>query len=161
MPEVSVGKILRDRWQSLEKFPAGKWLFSKLLGVMVPYTGALGSQVQHLSPGHTIVTLKDRRKVRNHLHSVHAIALANLAEVSTGLAVLSGMPDDARGILAGIEIEYLKKARGLLTAECQCTIPQSSERTEYLIHGSIRDESGENVAKATARWLIGPIEIKS
>lgn len=161
MAEVSIGKMLRNRWQLLEKLPAGKWLFSKALGFMVPYTGALGAQVQHLSPGHTIVTLKDRRKVRNHLRSVHAIALANLAEVSTGLAVLSGMPDDARGILAGIEIEYLKKARGLLTAECQCSIPKSSERTEYLIYGVIRDTSGDDVAKATARWLIGPIEEKT
>lgn len=158
MAEVSVGKMLRNRWQKLENLPAGKWLFSKALGLMVPYTGALGAVVQQLNPGHTIVTLKDRRKVRNHLKSVHAIALANLAEVSTGLAVLSGMPDDARGILAGIEIQYLKKARGLLTAECQCSIPQSSQRTEYLIHGVIRDASGDDVAKATARWLIGPIE---
>ena len=161
MAEVAVGKMLRDRWQTLEKLPAGKWLFSKVLGLMVPYTGALGSKVQHLSPGHTIVTLKERRRVRNHLHSVHAIALANLAEVSTGLAVLSGMPDDARGILAGIEIEYLKKARGLLTAECKCSIPKSSERSEHLIQGTIRDAAGDDVAKATARWLIGPIEKKS
>ncbi len=161
MAEVSVGKTLRNRWQTLEKLPAGKWLFSKVLGLMVPYTGALGAHVQHLSPGHAVVTLKERRMVRNHLRSIHAIALANLAEVSTGLAVLSGMPDDARGILAGIKIEYLKKARGVLKAECQCTIPQSNERSEYLIHGSIIDEQGDEVAKATARWLIGPIENKS
>lgn len=161
MSEQSVGKILRHRWDTLSPLPGGKWLFSKILGIMVPYTGALGSRVQHLSPGHVIVTLKDRRGIRNHLHSVHAIALTNLLEVSTGLAVLSGMPDDARGILAGIETSFLKKARGLLTAECRCEIPATSERCEYLIIGEIRDTDGDIVASAKARWLIGPLETKS
>lgn len=158
MSQQSVGKMLRQRWNSLSDLPGGKWLFSKILGITVPYTGALGSQVQQLEPGHVIVTLKDRRGVRNHLQSVHAIALTNLLEVSTGLAVLSGMPDDARGILAGIETRFLKKGRGLLTAECRCDIPASSERQEYLIEGEIRDSNGDIVATATARWLIGPIE---
>ncbi|MCB1757069.1 MAG: DUF4442 domain-containing protein, partial [Gammaproteobacteria bacterium] len=102
MSDLSVGRMLRRRWDMLAGLPGGKWLFSKLLGIIVPYTGALGAKVQHLSPGHTIVCLHERRGVRNHLGSVHAIALANLLEVSTGLAVLSGMPDDARGILVGL-----------------------------------------------------------
>ncbi len=158
MSKESVGKQLRQRWEKMSSLPGGRWLFSKLLGLMVPYTGALGAQVRHLSPGHAIITLKDRRGVRNHLNSVHAMALANLLEVSTGLAILSAMPDNARGILSGFDVQYLKKARGVLTAECHSEIPGSSERREYPIKGEIRDHSGEIVATAIARWLIGPIE---
>ncbi len=156
MNKQSIGQLLRYRWDTLSALPGGKWLFSKALGLMVPYTGALGSIVQHLSPGHAVITLRDRRRVRNHLKSVHAIALANLLEVSTGLAVLSGMPDDARGILSGLEVNYLKKARGLLTAECHCDIPTTSSRQEYQITGEIRDSEGDVVATAIAHWLIGP-----
>jgi len=108
-----------------------------------------------------VVTLKERRGIRNHLKSVHAIALANLCEVSSGLAVLSAMPDTARGILTGIDINYLKKARGLLTASCTCDIPATSDKQEYQIHTEIRDQEGEIVTTACARWLIGPIIKKS
>ncbi len=158
MSKQSISRMLMSRWEALSRIPGGSWLFSKILGFTVPYTGALGAKVTHLEPGYCIVALKDRRGVRNHLKSIHAIALANLAEVSTGLAVLSGMPEDARGILAGIEIEYRKKARGTLTASCQCEIPSVNTKREYQIIGEIYDAEKDLVASAKARWLIGPIE---
>ena len=153
-PSLSVQ--IRTNWDRLSGVPMGKWLFSRAIGWMAPYTGTVGALVDDLRPGYARVLLKDRKKVRNHLNSVHAIALMNLGEMSTGLALMSAMPDDARGILAGLSMDYHKKARGLLTAECSCEIPDSSERHEYEIIGEIKDEAGELVATAKARWLIGP-----
>ena len=152
---MSVSRELRTQWQRLSGLPGGKRLFSLMLGRMAPYTGTVGGIVEHLEPGHARVRLRDRRRVRNHLRSVHAIALANIAEMSTGLAVLSGLPDDARAILVGFSIEYVKKARGDLVAETHCDIPASTERRAYEIEGVIRDASGDVVATAVARWLIG------
>ncbi len=154
----SVGVQVRENWNRLKGVPGGKRLFSFMLGQMAPYTGTVGVLVDELDSGYAKVLLKDRRKVRNHLNSIHAIALMNLGEVTTGLAVLSGMPDDARGILAGLSMDYHKKGRGLLTAECRCEVPQTSERREYSIVGEIRDAAGDLVATATARWLIGPMK---
>jgi acyl-coenzyme A thioesterase PaaI-like protein len=94
--------------------------------------------------------------VRNHLRSVHAIALANLAEEASGLAMMFGLPDNARGILTGFSIQYLKKARGPLVAECRIDIPDSSVQAEHEIEVAIRDEAGDVVARARPRWLIGP-----
>jgi len=154
----SVGAQVRAQWARLKDVPGGKHLFSYMLGRMAPYTGTIGALVDTLEPGYAKVVLKDRKKVRNHLRSVHAIALMNLGEVSTGLAVLSGMPDDARGILAGLSMDYHKKGRGTLTAECRCEVPETSDRQEYSIIGEIRDSDGALVATATARWLIGPMK---
>lgn len=145
-------------WNKLATVPAGKYLFSKFLGIGIPYTGSMGARIQSLAVGHAVVQLRDRRKVRNHLNSVHAIALANLAELTSGLATLCGMPDTARGILTGFEIEYLKKSRGTITGECRCDIPATDERTEYLVQVDLTDKSGDIVAIAHAKWLIGPIE---
>ena len=152
----SLSAQIRNNWEKLSGKPMGKWLFSRAIGWMAPYTGTVGAVVDELRPGYARVLLKDRKKVRNHLNSVHAIALMNLGEMSTGLALMSAMPEDARGILAGLSMDYHKKARGLLTAECSCDIPETSERKEYQIVGEIKDESGDVVATATARWLIGP-----
>ena len=109
-----------------------------------------------LEPGHCVVTLPDRRRIRNHLNSVHAIALCNLGEKTTGLALMSSLPENTRGILTGISADYVKKARGLLTAECYCDVPDSNEKCEYSVNSDIRDTGGELVATVRARWLIGP-----
>lgn len=112
--------------------------------------------MQELQPGHGVVTLRERRQVRNHLRSVHAIALANLAELVTGLTLMNSLPDGMRGILTGIEMSYLKKARGQLRAECRCDIPRAGEEGELRVLGEIRDSDGELVASGVATWLVGP-----
>jgi len=124
---------------------------------MVPYTGALGARVEELEPGHARVTLRDRRGVRNHLGSVHAVALANLAEVTSGLAMLTSLPENARGIVVHIGIEYLKKARGTLTAECFCAAPSGIEET-VMVTANVMNAAGEVVARAHVQWLIRPVE---
>jgi acyl-coenzyme A thioesterase PaaI-like protein len=152
----SIGPELSRYWQRLAGIPGGKWLFSRLLGRFVPYTGTLGARIDVLEPGHCVVRLGDRRKLRNHLKSVHAMALANLGEMATGLALLNGLPDYTRGILAGFNVEYLKKARGRLVAECRCEVPDNNAEREVEVLCEIRNTDNEVVTVARAQWLIGP-----
>jgi len=152
----SIGPQLRRQWQRLAGIPGGKWLFSRLLGRFVPYTGTLGAHIDVLEPGHCVVRLRDRRKVRNHLHSVHAMALANLGEMSTGLALMNSLPGNMRGILKGFNVEYLKKARGSLLAECHCEIPDGHAEREVEVRCEIRNTTRDIVTVARAQWLIGP-----
>ena len=138
----------------------GRALFSRILGVTIPYTGSIHPLVLELEPGYAKVQMRDRRAVRNHLRSIHAIALMNLGEVTTGLAMTLAMPDGARGIVTGLSMEYLKKARGTLTAECRTPAFDGSVSAQHDFHADIRDESGDVVARATARWLVGPAATK-
>lgn len=148
---------VRRLWDRLSGKPGGKALFGVMLGRMAPYTGTIRPRVLELRPGYARVAMQDRRAVRNHLRSVHAIALMNLAEASSGLAMSYGLPDDARAILTGLSMEYLKKARGTLTAEAEVEVPRTNERREYTLESVVRDEAGEIVARAAARWLVGPV----
>ena len=152
----SIGPGLRKAWRSLNALPAGRWLFSRMLGRYVPYTGTIGATVEVLEPGHCVVLLRERRRVRNHLDSIHAMALANLGEMATGLALMNSLPAKARGILKRFDIDYSKKARGQLTAECYCEIPGSNAEREVDVACDIRDRSGEVVSHVVAHWLIGP-----
>ena len=143
-------------WRRLSRWPAGAWLFSLALGRIAPYSGTIGARVEALQPGYARVSLRDRRGVRNHLRSIHAIALVNLGEIATGLAVLSTISTEMRGIVTGIEAEYLKKARGRLVAEARFQLPQNlQEDTACAVEAELRDAPGDTVARVRATWLIG------
>lgn len=145
-------------WQRLSSWSGGRWFFSRVLGWFVPYTGSITPSVRELRPGYARVELRDRRRLRNHLNSIHAIALANLGEVTSGLAVLTGLPPTTRGIVVRLTTEYMKKARGRLVAETNCVVPEvRGEDQEFVVHAEIRDREGDVVARTTVYWRLGPV----
>lgn len=150
------GNFIRESWDRLSKVPAGKSVFSRLVGIAAPYTGSMGARVVELRRGYARTVLDDRRRVRNHLDCIHAIALANLAELTGNVAVAYTLPDDARFIVAGMSIEYAKKARGAITGTSTCPIFDSNDKQEVEIEVSLTDERGDEVAHAVLRTLIGP-----
>jgi len=152
----SPGTALLAAWRRLAPLPGGQRLFSWYVGRMAPYSGSLGARVKALEPGHAVIELRDRRRVRNHLASIHAIALANLGELTTGLAMTSALPPTVRGIPVRLEIDFLKKARGRLTAECRCVAPAVTADVEHHAEADIRDPGGDVVARVRVRWQLGP-----
>jgi len=152
---AGAGARIRSLWDRLSRWPGGKRLFSFLLGKTAPYTGTIGARVEELRRGYCRVTLRDRHKVRNHLRSIHAIALMNLAEMCSGLAAIYTMDPSLRGIITHLEMDYLKKARGRLIGECTVSELSSTERREEEFEVKISNESGDLVARARAHWLLG------
>lgn len=148
--------LVADAWNLLSGMPGGKAVFSRLIGRMAPYTGSITATVTVLRSGYAEVEMVDRRGVRNHLDCVHAIALANLAELAGNVALAYSLPDDARFIVSGMQIEYVKKARGTITAIGEPPVPRTSARAQYEVPVTLRDASGEEVARVVLHSLIGP-----
>lgn len=153
----SPGRAIRESWARLSRLPGGRWLFGRMLGRMVPYTATIRPRFLEIAPGLARVAMRDRRAVRNHLNSVHAIALTNLAEVASGVAMIAALPDDVRGIPTRLSIDFVKKARGELIAECRCDVPKVYAPLEMDLTPEIRDAEGDVVARATIRWRLAPI----
>jgi acyl-coenzyme A thioesterase PaaI-like protein len=144
-------------WQKLASNAIGRKLFNLTLSRSVPYSGSIKANVTHLEPGFVNVILKDRRKIRNHLNSIHAIALANLGELASGLAMITALPSGTRSIVTNLEIEYLKKARGRLVAEGRASPPDViNESVDSLATADIMDEAGDLVACVTVLWRLSP-----
>lgn len=148
---------IRSLWDRLSGRPGGRWIFSRLLGRIVPYTGSITPRVLELSATGARIEMRDRRGVRNHLRSVHAIALANLAELSSGLPLAYAVQPRGRTILVSLTIEYLKKARGTLTGSSSFVAPSPDRDADIEIPVEVRDADRMIVARALARWRVGPV----
>jgi acyl-coenzyme A thioesterase PaaI-like protein len=148
--------VIKTLWDRLASVPGGRLVFSHLAGRAAPYTGTIDARVEELGLGHSRVTMADRRAVRNHLRCIHAIALANLAELTGNVAVAYTLPDDARFIVAGMELDYVKKARGRITGVCNCPAIVSSEEREYRVEVELLNDASEVVTRAVLRTLVGP-----
>jgi acyl-coenzyme A thioesterase PaaI-like protein len=153
---IGDGDSILRMWEQSKKLPGGRLMFSKAIGRMAPYTGTIGARIVQLERGYARVEMDDRKAVRNHLNSVHAIALMNLAEETSGLATMSCLPAGCRGILRGLRIEYLKKARGTITGESQVTIGAVDGPTDMTVQVDLRNADGDLVCRAEADWRLGP-----
>jgi acyl-coenzyme A thioesterase PaaI-like protein len=156
----SPGAKLLNAWRKLSPLPGGRWLFTQLVKWMVPYTGSVSPRMEVLEPGYARVSITQRRRLEQHLGSIHAIALMNVAEFASGAAMITALPPGYRGIVTKMTIEYFKKARGTVTAESRPTLPDLKVEAEHDFISEITDQAGDLVARATVRWKLGPVPPK-
>jgi len=103
------------------------------------------------------VRIADRRRVHNHIGTVHAIALCNMAELAAGLATDAALPESMRWIPKGMSVRYLRKASGTMTATARVPIPaESAEGFESHAIVEVRNEADEIVLDADITMWISP-----
>ncbi len=153
----SPGPLLLHWWQRLAAMPFGPRLFSWAVGRMAPYTGTVGGRFEEVRVGYARVSLRDRKAVRNHLASVHAVALVNLAEMTSGVALMTALPPGIRGIVTSLSVAYLKKARGTLRCTTTATPPgQITAPCDHTVLAEITDAAGDLVARCEVQWRLSP-----
>ena len=140
------------------RWPGGRWLFSRLVCLKAPYFASISPRVERLEPGRCEATLRHRRRVTNHLGTVHAIALCNLAELTGGLATDASLPPSMRWIPRGMEVEYLKKAVGTMRAVATPAEPVVAADQGYVLPVDVvvTDPAGEAVFRARISMWLSP-----
>ncbi len=87
---------------------------------------------------------------------MHAIALMNVAEMASGLAMMAGLPDGVRGIVTSLSMTYHKKARGTIRAVSRVTVPTVTIDQDFEVVAECFDLSGAKVATGVVHWRLGP-----
>ena len=142
-------------WRRLSSFAGGKWLFGRIVCWKAPYFATIRPQFVDVRPGHCEVRMKIRRAILNHIGTVHAIAMCNLAELAGGTMTEVTIPGTHRWIPAGMSVEYLRKAQTDLVAVAIYEFPSFSEvATEVRVPVSLLDTRGEIVFHAEIRMHV-------
>lgn len=144
-------------WRRLENRPLGKRVFSLGLSFKAPYFLTIRPRVVDLRPGYCEVTMKKRWRVHNHIGTVHAIALCNLAEATMGALAEASVPADARWIPIGMRVRYLAKAGTDMRATAEIDpIGNVVEPRDVEVPVSVRDTAGIEVFDAVITIRISP-----
>ncbi len=148
------------RFQGL---PSGlrPWLTSFMLGHVVPMVGSASLRFEEVSHERVVVSIRNRRKVQNHIKGVHAAAMALLAETATGFCVGMNVPDDKLPLIKTLKVDYLKRAQGDMKAVAQLSPEQvqqiqTQDKGEVTVPVTITDESGAEPIQCEMVWAWVP-----
>jgi acyl-coenzyme A thioesterase PaaI-like protein len=145
-------------WQRLSRWPLGDWLFSRAVCFKAPYFGSIAPRIVKLENGRCEAVIKDRRSVHNHIGTVHAIALCNLAELTAGVMTDASLPPHMRWIPKGMSVQYLKKATGTLRGVATPAIPLVTAAAAYdlPVNVAVFNGAGEQVFAAEIGMWLSP-----
>lgn len=139
----------------LKGLPGGTRLFSRAVCFTAPYFASIAPHVEELAPDHARVSIKKRRAVTNHLGTVHAIAMCNMAELAGGLMTDVSIPSTHRWIPKGMTVEYLKKAETDLVATARPVGAANLSRAgDYPVEVEVTNTAGEAVFRAVITMWV-------
>lgn len=104
-------------FQALSGVPQGKRLFSLAFSQFAPYFATIHMNVVEMKPHFAQVTIPKRRRVHNHIKTVHVIAIANGLEAAMGLLAEATTPEGMRWLPKGMDLRYT----GLANSDIVCT----------------------------------------
>jgi uncharacterized protein (TIGR00369 family) len=136
-----------------------------MLSQVVPFNRHLGLEVLEVGDGSAAVRLPEGPHLMNHVGTQHAAALFSVAEAASGGAMLGAFSDligQVTPLARSASINYLKPARGPITARAVVSEPVAEVRTrldgegraEFPVDVTLTDGSDVVVAEVTVSWHI-------
>ena len=97
-------------WRKSIALPQGARIFSLLFAQKAPYFATIRPRFVDIRPNRAELVIRKRRRVHNHIGTVHAIALCNGLEAAMGALAEATIPPGKRWIPKGMEVSYTAKA---------------------------------------------------
>ena len=146
-----------DLWRNFSSKWGGKWAFSRVLCLKAPYFGSIRPRFEDLQPGRCEVRMRKRRAVLNHIGTVHAVAMCNLAELAGGTMTEVTIPRTHRWIPKEMTVKYLKLAKTDLVGVATPQAPIDwSVPGELKVQVVVTDEHAERVFEALITMWVAP-----
>lgn len=117
-------------YRRLESLPLGKRAFALVFSQAAPYFASVRPRVEEVAPNRAVVTVRLRRRTKNHIGTLHAIAACNGLEAAMGLLAEASVPPRHRWIPRGMEVRYLAKSTSDLTCVAETDPDQWDGRAE-------------------------------
>lgn len=144
-------------WRRCASVPGGKWAFARLVCLKAPYFDTIRPRFQELRPECCRIAIRKRRAVLNHIGTVHAIAMCNMAELAGGTMTDVMIPATHRWIPRGMTVLYLKKATTSLVAVATPeSEPDWAAPADYKVAVVVRDREDEPVFRASITMWVTP-----
>jgi len=143
-------------WRRLSGTAAGRWLFSRIVCFKAPYFSSIRPTFDVLEPGRAAAHFRKRRRVTNHIGTVHAIAMANLCELVAGTMTEVSVPGSMRWIPKSMTIDYLRKAETDVRAEARLAPVREGEEQDAVVSVDVFDDAGERVVRADITMYVSP-----
>lgn len=140
-------------YKKFQSLPLGNQLFSKAVTHKAPYFSTIKPLITILEKGKCCIQIKERRSITNHIGSIHAIAMCNLAELCAGLAIDASLDKDKRWIPKGMSVEYLKIAKGTLIGTALVD-EKNLELGDNQVIVDVLNEKEEKVFTATINMYV-------
>ena len=102
-------------YRRLAAYPQGKRVFSLVFEQAAPYFRTARPRFVELGPNRAELTIRKRRRVQNHLGTVHVIAICNGLEAAMGALAEASIPSTRRWIPKGMAVDYTAKATSDIT----------------------------------------------
>lgn len=143
-------------WTTARGLPLGDRLFSFLFARKAPYFASIRPRFLTIEPNHVELLVPKRRRVHNHLGTVHAIALCNGLEAAMGALAEVTIPADKRWIPKGMDVSYTAKATGDVTCIAETDPGQWAGEGDLpvRVRGELAD--GTRVIEGVIRLWVTP-----
>lgn len=152
---------LAKLYKSLSAWPLGKKIFSMIAAQKAPYFSTISPLIEELTEEKCLVRLKKRRKVLNHLGTVHAIAMCNMCELAFGLTMEAGLSRKLRWIPKGMTVRYLKKAETDLLATCLYPAIHSLTPGDHIVPVRVTDRNLVTVMEADITVYVSEMPLRT
>lgn len=92
--------------------PLRRQALSAVLGRLVPFVGTAGLVIEQMSEQQVVTRLHNRRRVQNHIRTLHAAAVTLAAETASGFVVGMNLPDDKLPLMKSLKVDFVKRNSG-------------------------------------------------